>query len=94
MNAPADNDLVDAVIAVLSRIFALDRERSRIDRSTELIGSLPGFDSHSVVALMLELEDEFDMTFEDDEVSADLFTSVGTLADFVAEKLTLQKNCG
>ncbi len=79
--------MVDTVIEVLCRILLLDSDRSGINRSTELIGNLPGFDSHSVVALMLELEDEFGVQFEDDEVSAELFASVGSLTDFIAGKL-------
>lgn len=89
MNAPTDNKLIDRVVAVLGRVLALESQISRISRSTELIGNLPGFDSHSIVALMLELEEEFDIKFEDDEVSAELFASVGALADFVATKVAL-----
>ncbi len=87
MQSSADTKIVETVVTVLARILVLDNHQSSVGRSTELIGSLPGFDSHSVVAVMLELEEEFGIEFEDDEVSAELFASVGTLADFVASKI-------
>lgn len=87
MNRTADDTLVNNVITVLDTVLVLEDAVGNVDRNTALVGNLPGFDSHSVVALMLELEDEFGITFEDDEVSAELFETVGTLADFVAEKI-------
>ena len=38
-------------------------------------------------ALVAALEDRFDITIDDDEFGAELFETVGTLADFVDAKL-------
>ncbi|MFQ5773787.1 MAG: acyl carrier protein [Kiloniellaceae bacterium] len=63
-------------------------ERARsFDASTPLFGSLPELDSMAVVALITALEEHFDLTVEDDEVTAEVFETVGTLTDFVEQKL-------
>ena len=54
---------------------------------TRLLGTMPGFDSMAVVSLLTALEEEFGITVEDDEISADVFETVGSLEKFVNDKL-------
>ena len=54
---------------------------------TRLLGAMPGFDSMAVVALLTALEEEFGITVEDDEMSADVFETLGSLEKFVNDKL-------
>ncbi len=51
-----------------------------------LLGSMPELDSMAVVAVITALEDHFGFEVDDDEISADTFATVGTLAAFVEEK--------
>jgi acyl carrier protein len=41
----------------------------------------------AVVTVVTMIEDELGITIEDDELSADVFATVGSLADFVSSKL-------
>lgn len=52
-----------------------------------LLGAVPEFDSMAVVTVITSLESQFSIVFEDDEISAEAFESVGTLVSFVAEKI-------
>jgi acyl carrier protein len=57
------------------------------DRATPLLGSIPEFDSMVVVSVITGIEEHFGVTVEDDDVSADTFATLGTLADFVDQKI-------
>jgi acyl carrier protein len=54
---------------------------------TELLGSIPELDSMAVVGILTAVEEELGVTIEDDEVSAELFETFGSLADFVRPRL-------
>ena len=40
----------------------------------------------AVVTVVTMIEDELGVTIEDDELSADVFATVGSLAEFVSQK--------
>jgi acyl carrier protein len=54
---------------------------------TRILGAIPEMDSMSVVAVLLSLEEEYDIVVHDDEVDAEIFESLGNLAAFVSTKL-------
>jgi len=59
-------------------------DRGRIaDPSTPLFGSLPELDSFAVLSLMAAIESRFGIQIDDDNFSAELFETVGSLASFV-----------
>lgn len=74
------------VIRIVVEVLGLERSGRSIDGSTRLLGSLPEFDSMAVVAILTAIEDEFGLSIADDEVDAELFESVATLAAFVDTK--------
>lgn len=53
---------------------------------TALLGAIAEFDSTAIITVITAIEDEFGFTVDDDEISADIFQTFGTLANFVAEK--------
>jgi acyl carrier protein len=53
---------------------------------TPLLGSVPELDSMAVVGLISALEQTFGFMIDDDEISADLLTTLGSLAAFVDAK--------
>ncbi len=57
-------------------------------RDTPLLGAVPELDSMAVVSLITSLEERFGISIDDDEIDASIFGSVGSLADFVATKLS------
>lgn len=59
---------------------------NNFDRDTVLMGGIPEFDSMAVVAVITALEENLGIEFDDDDISADIFETIGALIDFVEEK--------
>jgi acyl carrier protein len=53
------------------------------DPSTPLFGSMPELDSLAVVSLAMALETTFGFEINDDEFTAEVFETVGSLAGYV-----------
>lgn len=53
---------------------------------TELFGAIAEFDSMALVTLIGEIEDHFDITLDDDDISAENFASVTALTELVLER--------
>lgn len=50
---------------------------------TALLGTIPELDSMAVVGILAAIEDATGATIDDDEVSADVFATFGSLCAFV-----------
>ena len=85
---PAPGIVIDTVKLVLSNTLNIGARIDAFEASTPLFGSMPELDSLSVVYLITDLEKQFGIVIEDDEISAAVFETVGSLADFVEKKLT------
>ncbi len=79
---------INEVKSLLAEILQLGERRDMLDESTALLGSLPELDSMAVATVIAGIEDRFDIFVEDDEISAEVFRTVGTLTEFVDRKLT------
>ena len=66
----------------------LGDEVDRFDRETQLLGGLPEFNSLSITAIITSLEDELDCEIDDSEITAEMFETMGSLADFVDGKMS------
>ena len=78
----------DEVKGIISDVLQLDEKRSnQLSDSTVLIGGIPEFDSMAVVGIMTAIEDYYGIVIDDDEVSAETFETVGSLASFVESKI-------
>jgi acyl carrier protein len=86
---PADGrELVHDVIAALAEALLLTPEtQASLDRSSPLFGQLPELDSMAVATVLTALEDRFGILIDDEDVSAEMFATVGALADFVAARM-------
>ena len=54
---------------------------------TPLLGRGIGLDSMETLSLVAAIEKEFDIEIEDDDLTVDLFKSIGTLAEYVLQKI-------
>jgi acyl carrier protein len=72
---------------VLVDTLGLEHQADRIDATTPLFGSLPELDSMAVLELVLALEERFGIAIDGEDVTADVFESLGTLTAFVDDKL-------
>lgn len=77
---------LDDVKRLLIDVLSLSGDQAVMDADTPLLGSLPELDSMAVVNVIGALEEQFGITVEDDEISARTFATLGSLANFVAEK--------
>ena len=62
-------------------------DADQLSADTELLGTLPEFDSMAVVGILTALEERFDILIDDDEISGEIFVTLGTLTRFVSEKI-------
>jgi acyl carrier protein len=74
---------VDDVKAVVIASLGLEDRAQTLTVSTPLLGSLPELDSLAVVQLVYALEDRFGLTINDDEISADMFETLGSLVSYI-----------
>ena len=80
-------DTTAEVKAILGEVLQLGPRASELTAETELLGSLPELDSMAVATVIAGIEDRFGVFVEDDELSAETFATVGSLAAFVDQKL-------
>ena len=79
---------IEVVKRILGQALQLGDKAKAFDASTSLFGSIPEFDSMAVVTVVAALEEHFGFTVEDDEISAEIFETVGSLTRFVEQKQT------
>ena len=58
-----------------------------LTRDTPLLGGFPEINSLTVATLIVEIENNVDCEIDDEEVTAEIFESVGSLANFVETKM-------
>lgn len=58
------------------------------DESTEILGAVAEFDSMAIVTILTLVEDNYGVMIDDDEVSAEIFETLGSLVHFVNEKVS------
>jgi acyl carrier protein len=71
---------------LLKETLQLD-EVDNWDEDTEILGSIPEFDSMAIVTILTMVEENYGIMIEDDEVSAEVFETLGSLVDFISEKV-------
>ena len=79
--------VIDGVKHVLQEALQLGDRVAAFEQSTPLFGSIPEFDSMAVVTVITGLEEQFDIEVDDDEISAEIFETLGSLTRFVEDKL-------
>ena len=72
---------------ILGDVLSLGDAKDALTEQSALLGSIPELDSMAVVQLITALEEHFGITVDDDEISASTFETLGTLANFVQQKL-------
>lgn len=78
---------IEQVRRQLAHSLQLGGRADNFGESTRLLGSLPELDSMAVVNVITALEQHFGIVVDDDEINADTFETLGSLAAFVDRKL-------
>lgn len=77
------------VIRILDSVLRLNGRSAAFRRNTPLLGALPELDSMAVLGIITALEERFAFIIEDDEMDSTVFSTLGSLTDFVADKPSL-----
>lgn len=72
---------------VLDEVLSLGGRAAAFTRDTHLLGAIPELDSMAVVSLITALEERFGIAVDDDDIEGATFATVGSLVDFVTERL-------
>lgn len=72
---------------ILGDVLGLGDRKQTLKEDSILLGNLPELDSMAVVNVITALEDYYDFTVDDDEISAQTFETLGSLVRFVEHKL-------
>lgn len=78
--------MIDRIRQILMDALQLEQQVERLEPDSALLGAIPELDSMAVVTVLTMIEEEFDFEIEDDEVSADIFETLGSLTEFVSRK--------
>ena len=75
--------MINTVKALLKDALQLGDRADALQADSPLLGAIPELDSMAVVTLLPMFEEEFGVQVNDDEISADTFATVGSLAQFL-----------
>lgn len=83
----SDSALFRSVRQIVIDTLGLAVPAHSLHPDTPLYGAIPELDSMGVVLLLTALEDRFDLTFSDDEIDTQWFTTLGSLTKAVEDRL-------
>lgn len=78
---------LEEVKNILSDVLGLNERGNSLTEASPLLGAIPELDSMAVVNVITAIEEHFGITVDDDEISASTFETLGSLTDFVEQKL-------
>lgn len=79
--------IIDDVRMLVGNALQIGARAQALVEDTPLLGAIPELDSMAVVHVITALEEHFGFTVEDDEIGAATFATLGSLSDFVEQKL-------
>jgi acyl carrier protein len=75
------------VKTLLVQTLQLGNRGANLNANSALLGAIPELDSMAVVNIITALEEHFGFRVDDDEISAESFETLGSLVEFVTQKL-------
>lgn len=81
-----EQEIKDRVKELLVEKFKLDRLATDISDDDEIFGSGVGLNSIQGVELLVTLELEFDIEFDEDDILAEVFPNVKVLSQYIKQK--------
>lgn len=83
---PRDGDLVEQICVLVARTLDLPSDLRPNGAETRLYGNGLGLDSADALRLVAALEEEFDITIDDAELTPSTFERIGSLV-FLVQRL-------
>lgn len=82
--------IVDRLKGIIAGKLDVNLKKEDIDETVSLFEDGLGLDSIAIVELIVNIEKEFDIAIQDDELNAGLFRSLNVLGEFIGEKTGLE----
>ncbi len=79
-------ELVERIEKIIVNILRIEPERIREISGDETLNRI-GVDSVNFIEIVIGLEDEFNITFEDDELLLQNLNTINKLKDIITQKL-------
>lgn len=78
---------LEEVKIILSDTLNVANMRQSLHAESPLLGNIPELDSMAVISLIAALEDHFGICMADDEINGATFATLGSLAEFIGQKM-------
>ena len=78
--------LQDELKTILQQTLQLD-DVINWQKNSEILGAVAEFDSMAIVTVLTQIEENYGIFIDDDEISADTFATLGSLELFIEEKI-------
>ena len=88
MNAATKN-IINQLKTVLDEALFLNGRTKQWGDQMSLLGNVPELDSMAVMNVVSAVEIKFGIFVEDDDINAEVFATIESLAIFIDQKLTL-----
>lgn len=85
--AKSDASVEARLRELLASVLGLGARAEGLEQESPLLGALPELDSMAIATLLTALEERFDIMIDDDDVSADIFETFGSLSAFLTAKV-------
>jgi len=73
---------------ILINVLQLNEQSTRLTEDSFLLGSLAELDSMTVTGVIMEIEEQFGIRFDNDEINGQVFATLGSLVALVERKLS------
>ena len=74
---------LEEIKTVIGDVLQIPDRMVSMDENSGLLGAIPEFDSMAVVSILTTIEENYGLIINDDEVTAEIFETVGSLLDFI-----------
>ena len=78
---------IEQVLEVLAKSLPLPETTYEMGEQAPLLGAIPELDSMTITGIIAGLEESFGIVFDDEDLDAGAFQTVGTLRDLIASKM-------
>ena len=75
------------ILRVIDEALNLNGRSATFGPQSQFLGAVPELDSMAIVTLITSLEERFDLIIDDDEIDGSTFSTIGSLTDFISEKI-------
>ena len=82
--------MLDEIRNILTEVLRLGGRGRSLEADSTLLGSIPELDSMAVVSVVTVIEEHYGIEFDDDDFTADSFSTLGSLCSVVEGKFASQ----